>query len=176
MRLKGVPAIGSSRLAHRLAKSAAAPFATPAGLWCRMLVGDLTSMQLKIWLATGLMLVCGVATAQAAAQTAKRISGVAAYYDTNYKGRTASGERYDPNKFTAAHKTLPFGTRLHVTAKNGRSVTVVVNDRGPFNKGRMLDLSLAAAKALRMTGRGLMRVTAEVQPASFTTAASPPAR
>lgn len=133
-------------------------------------------MQLRVWLATGLALACSIATAQAAAQTLKRISGVAAYYDANYKGRTASGEVYDPNKFTAAHKTLPFGTHLRVTAKNGRSVTVVVNDRGPFTKGRMLDLSLAAAKALRMTGHGLLQVTAEVQPASFTTAASPPAR
>ena len=124
--------------------------------------------------AMGLMLASSVASAYAAPQ---RLSGIAAFYDANYMGRTASGEAYDPNKFTAAHKTLPFGTRLKVTdRKTGRSVTVVVNDRGPFNKGRMIDLSLAAAKALRMTGRGLAPVTAEVQPASFTTTASPPAR
>ncbi len=134
-------------------------------------------MRLGVWLAAGLALVCGIATAQAAAQGPKRIQGVAAYYDPNYKGRTASGERYDPNKFTAAHKTLPFGTHLLVTDKrNRRSVVVIVNDRGPFNKGRVLDLSLAAAKALRMTGRGLTPIIAKVQPASFTTAASPPAR
>ncbi len=134
-------------------------------------------MCLRIWLAAVLALVCGIATAQAAAQGAKRIQGVAAYYDPNYKGRTASGERYDPNKFTAAHKTLPLGTHLLVTDRRShRSVVVTVNDRGPFNKARVLDLSLAAAKALRMTGRGLTPVTAEVQPASFTTAASPPAR
>ena len=58
----------------------------------------------------------------------------------------------------AAHRTLPFGTRLRVTdPKTHRSVVVIVNDRGPFTKGRVIDLSLAAAKALRMTGRGLIR-------------------
>ena len=126
--------------------------------------------------AAGLVLVCGVVNAETATQPPKRYAGIAAYYDTNYKGRTASGEVYDPNKFTAAHKTLPFGTHLTVTAKNGRSVTVVVNDRGPFTKGRMLDLSLAAAKALHMTGRGLVPIMAVVEPAAFTTAAQPQAR
>ena len=92
-------------------------------------------------------------------------SGVAAYYDTNYHGRTAAGETYDPRKFTAAHRTLPFGTRLKVTdRRTGRSVEVTVNDRGPFTRGRVLDLSLAAAKQLRMLGRGLVRVTADVEP------------
>ena len=136
-------------------------------------------MQWKVWLATGLVLACGIASADAAAVKApKRIAGVAAYYDTNYKGRTASGERYDPNKFTAAHKTLPFGTRLRVTdPRTKRSVVVVVNDRGPFNKGRVIDLSLAAAKALRMTGRGLIRVSISPEPAEpFKTAAQPAAR
>ncbi len=125
-------------------------------------------------LAAGLLL-AGMGNAIAAAQSSKRLTGIAAYYDVNYKGRTASGVPYDPSKFTAAHKTLPFGTFLKVTdRRTGRSVVVVVNDRGPFNKGRMIDLSLAAAKALRMTGRGLVPVTAEVQPTSFTTASSPP--
>jgi rare lipoprotein A len=92
-------------------------------------------------------------------------SGVAAYYDRNYHGRTAAGDLYDPRKFTAAHRTLPFGTRLKVTdRRSGRSVEVVVNDRGPFTRGRVLDLSLAAAKELRMLGRGLARVTAQVVP------------
>ena len=69
-----------------------------------------------------------------------------------------------PSKFTAAHRTLPFGTRLRVTdAKTHRSVVVIVNDRGPFTKGRVLDLSLAAAKALHMPDRGLIRVTAAVE-------------
>jgi len=133
-------------------------------------------MQWKLYLASGLALLCGVASTQAESGGAKRLSGIAAFYDTHYKGATASGERYDPNKYTAAHKTLPFGTRLRVTAKGGRSVEVVVNDRGPFTKGRILDLSLAAAKALRMTDRGLMPVTAEIQPATFTSASTPPGR
>ena len=92
-----------------------------------------------------------------------QFSGVAAYYDKNYHGRTAAGDQYDPEKLTAAHRTLPFGTRLKVTdRKTGRSVEVVVNDRGPFTRGRVLDLSLAAAKELRILGRGLAHVTASV--------------
>jgi rare lipoprotein A len=86
------------------------------------------------------------------------------YYDKNYSGRTACGERYDGKKFTAAHRTLPFGTHLRVTdPRSHRSVEVTVNDRGPFSKGRVLDLSFAAARALRMTDRGLIKVTAAVQ-------------
>jgi len=126
-----------------------------------------------IGLATGFMVAMGSANSQAT-EAAGRLTGVAAFYDANYKGATASGERYDPAKFTAAHKTLPFGTHLRVTdTRTGRSVDVVVNDRGPFNKGRMIDLSLAAAKSLRMTGRGLIKVTAIVQPASYATASKP---
>lgn len=108
----------------------------------------------------------------AVAQAPRQFTGIAAYYSTDYSGRTARGDRYDPAKFTAAHRSLPFGTRLRVTdPRSQRSVVVVVNDRGPFTKGRVLDLSLAAAKALKMTGRGLLKVTAMVEPAA--TAASP---
>jgi|SRR6185369_875867 len=129
------------------------------------------------WLASAAVLLCGLGTAHAdEKKPAKRLTGIAAYYDTHYSGRTASGERYDPTKFTVAHKTLPFGTRLRVTTKGGRSVDVVVNDRGPFTKGRTFDLSLAAAKELRMLSRGLVSVTAEIQPATFTSASTPPAR
>jgi peptidoglycan lytic transglycosylase len=104
-----------------------------------------------------------IASTVAAAQT-REFSGIAAYYSSDYSGKTACGERYDPKKYTAAHRSLPFGTRLRVTdPKSHRSVTVVVNDRGPFTKGRVLDLSLAAAKALRMMDRGLMKVTAVVE-------------
>jgi peptidoglycan lytic transglycosylase len=112
--------------------------------------------------------------AVASAQNALKFSGIAAYYSADYSGPTACGQKYDPNKFTAAHRTLPFGTRLRVSdPRSHRSVVVVVNDRGPFTKGRVLDLSLAAAKALRMTGRGVMKVTAAIEPAaSFTTAAT----
>jgi rare lipoprotein A len=92
----------------------------------------------------------------------KTFSGRAAYYDKNYKGKTASGQLYDGGKFTAAHKTLPFGTRLRVTdSRTGRSVVVVVNDRGPFTPGRVIDLSLAAATSLGMIARGVIPVNVE---------------
>ena len=112
-----------------------------------------------------LALIAGASPAFAAGKPASHnVSGVAAYYDTNYHGRTAAGVPYDPHKFTAAHRTLPFGTRLKVTDRQtGRSVVVTVNDRGPFTRGRVLDLSLAAAKELRILGRGLAHVTASVE-------------
>jgi rare lipoprotein A len=109
-------------------------------------------------------LALGVAGGAAHAQGPRQFAGIAAYYSKDYKGRTARGDAYDPAKFTAAHRTLPFGTRLRVTdTRSGRSVVVVVNDRGPFTKGRVLDLSLAAAKELRMINRGLTRVTAAIE-------------
>src|SRR5262245_66579092 len=87
------------------------------------------------WTTTGLMLACFAGPDAATAQNSRQFSGIAAFYSTNYAGRTARGEHYDPKKFTAAHKTLPFGTRLRVTdARSQRSVIVVVNDRGPFTK------------------------------------------
>lgn len=93
-----------------------------------------------------------------------QFSGLASFYDKDYSGKTASGARYDGRKFTAAHRTLPFGTRVRVTDKSThRSVTVIVNDRGPFIKGRVIDLSYAAARALRMEERGLVQVTASIE-------------
>ena len=98
-----------------------------------------------------------------AADNTHRFSGVAAFYDTHYSGRTASGERYNAGRLTAAHRGLPFGTHLRVTDRHTRrTVDVVVNDRGPFTRGRVLDLSLAAAKQLQMIKRGLARVDAEI--------------
>jgi peptidoglycan lytic transglycosylase len=86
--------------------------------------------------------------------------GTASFYGNAHRGvRTASGERYDPDALTAAHRTLPFGTRLRVTnVANGRSVVVRVNDRGPFIASRTLDLSLAAARALDAIADGVVRV------------------
>jgi len=116
------------------------------------------------WMTAGMAAALLLAATPAHTASVKQISGVAAYYSENYKGRTASGERYDPGKFTCAHRTLPFGTRVRVTdTRTHRSVVVTVNDRGPFGKGRMIDLSLAAAKALHMVDRGLIHVTAVVQ-------------
>lgn len=89
--------------------------------------------------------------------------GIASYYAARFQGRpTASGERFDNGRLTAAHRTLPFGTRVRVTnLDNGRSVTVRVNDRGPFVKGRIIDLSVAAAKRLDMLRAGVARVRVE---------------
>jgi peptidoglycan lytic transglycosylase len=86
--------------------------------------------------------------------------GYASYYGESFRGRrTASGERFDPGAFTAAHRTLAFGTCLRVeNEENGRSVQVRINDRGPFVQGRVLDLSQAAAQALDFVERGVTRV------------------
>jgi rare lipoprotein A len=90
--------------------------------------------------------------------------GRASYYGAEFKGRrTASGERYDAHALTAAHRTLPFGTRVRVTnLDNGRSVEVVINDRGPYRAGRVIDLSRRAARALDMLRAGTVRVAVEV--------------
>jgi rare lipoprotein A len=81
----------------------------------------------------------------------------ASYYSSGY--RTASGERFNPNGYTAAHRSLPFGTRLQVTnPRTGRSVVVRINDRGPFVRGRSLDLARGAAFAIGMRGTGPVRI------------------
>src|SRR5689334_8314435 len=83
--------------------------------------------------------------------SANESTGLASYYFEAQP--TASGERFNPNELTAAHKTLPFGTRVRVTNRhNGKSVVVRINDRGPFVKGRVIDLSRAAARAINMDG------------------------
>lgn len=83
-------------------------------------------------------------------------SGVASYYGKKFAGRpTASGERFDPTEFTAAHRTLPFGSLIQVTnPANGKSVVVRVNDRGPFSRNRSIDLSRAAAEEIGLIARG----------------------
>jgi peptidoglycan lytic transglycosylase len=88
-------------------------------------------------------------------------SGMASYYGNESGSRTASGQRFNQNALTAAHRSLPFGTKLRVT-HGGQSVIVTVNDRGPFVRGRVLDLSTGAARAIGLTGAGVGRVTAEV--------------
>ena len=87
-------------------------------------------------------------------------TGMASFYGAELHGRrTASGERFDMHDLTAAHRTLPFGTRVVVTnPANGRSVTVRINDRGPFHGGRVIDLSRAAASELGLVARGHGRV------------------
>lgn len=94
-----------------------------------------------------------------------KINAVVSYYADKFHGRkTASGQIFDNKKFTAAHKKIPFGTRLKVTNEaNGKSVEVIVNDRGPFTKGRELDLSKAAfLEITRDVKYGLLRATIEI--------------
>src|ERR1700712_4310346 len=88
-------------------------------------------------------------------------SGMASYYGNESGSKTASGARFNQNAMTCAHRSLPFGTKLRVT-HGGRSVVVTVNDRGPFIRGRVLDLSTGAARAVGLTGAGVGKVTAEV--------------
>jgi len=105
---------------------------------------------------------CGAAMIMAVsfAQAANAQSGIASVYAYS-SGKTASGERASPGALTAAHRTLPFGTPVRVTnRRNGRSVVVRINDRGPFVKGRIIDLTPAAARVLGISGLG--RVTVDV--------------
>ncbi|MGM0635864.1 MAG: septal ring lytic transglycosylase RlpA family protein [Bacteroidota bacterium] len=103
------------------------------------------------------ILLCQVANAQV--QT-----GLASYYDDKFDGRTtASGEVFDQNKATAAHRTLPFGTKVKVTnVSNQKSTVVIINDRGPFIRGRIIDLSKSIAEELDFLGDGTTEVEIEV--------------
>ena len=89
----------------------------------------------------------------------RSFSGMASYYGNESGSRTASGARFNQNAMTAAHRSLPFGTKLRVT-HGGQSVIVTINDRGPFIRGRVLDLSKGAARAIGLPGVG--RIVAEV--------------
>ena len=87
-------------------------------------------------------------------------TGIASWYRDH---RTASGERFSGSKLTGAHRTLKFGTQVRVTnLRNGRSVIVRINDRGPYIRGRVLDLSHAAAKAIGLTDSGIAKVRLEL--------------
>jgi len=115
---------------------------------------------------------CGSGTKQRPAATPTGMTsqpgvqrGMATFYgDEQQGGPTASGERFDKHKMTAAHRTLPLGTRVRVTnTRNGRSVDVRINDRGPYgNRGRIIDLSAAAARRLDMIEAGVVPVVVEV--------------
>src|SRR6195256_2743461 len=91
----------------------------------------------------------------------RSFSGMASFYGNESGSKTASGQRFNQSAMTAAHRSLPFGTKLKVT-HGGRSVVVTINDRGPFIRGRVLDLSTGAARAIGLTSAGVGRVTAEV--------------
>jgi rare lipoprotein A len=91
-------------------------------------------------------------------------TGLASFYGRAHGGKvTASGEHFDPTGFTAAHRTLAMGSRVRVTnLKTGQAVTVTITDRGPFVRGRIIDVSLAAAQALGITDKGLAQVRLEI--------------
>ena len=101
------------------------------------------------------------ANASIASSGGRSFSGMASFYGNESGSKTASGQRFNQNAMTCAHRSLPFGTRLKVT-HGDRSVVVTVNDRGPFVRGRVLDLSTAAARAVGLTSAGVGRVVAEV--------------
>lgn len=90
-------------------------------------------------------------------------TGLASYYSNSLAGhKTANGEKYDPTLLTAAHRSLPFGTVVEVTRPDGRAVRVRINDRGPFTKGRVVDLSLKAAEEIGLLKDGVAKVTVKV--------------
>jgi rare lipoprotein A len=101
---------------------------------------------------------------QIASNRRRTYQGIASFYGRAFAGRpTATGERFNPEAMTAAHRTLPFGTQVRVTnTRNGRSVVVRINDRGPFIRGRIIDVSRGAARSLGMINSGLAPVTVEV--------------
>ena len=101
------------------------------------------------------------ANAAIAPSSGRSFSGMASFYGNESGSQTASGQRFNQNAMTAAHRTLPFGTKLKVT-HGGQSVIVTINDRGPFIRGRVLDLSTGAARAIGLTSAGVGQVVAEV--------------
>lgn len=122
--------------------------------------------EFRLW-SVGLLFATLLATCACATRT-RAIYGEASWYGPTFHGKTtASGERYNMLGLTAAHRTLPFGTYVRVTnTVNERSLIVRINDRGPFMKGRIIDLSYTAAKILDIPAAGVMRVRLEVLDAS----------
>lgn len=108
--------------------------------------------------------VIGCATAEGARRHGARVEeGRASFYGRGFAGRkTASGERFDPRAMTAAHPSLPFGTRVRVTRASGQSVTVRINDRCGCPGGRIIDLSEGAARRMGMIKEGVIEVRLEV--------------
>ena len=103
------------------------------------------------------VLLSGAVVFSAGAGEAKTMNGMASYYKSGK--RTANGERFNPNGLTAAHRSLPFGTKVQVTnLKTGRSVVVRINDRGPFVHNRLIDLSYGAARVVGLTRSGVAKV------------------
>jgi rare lipoprotein A len=123
-----------------------------------------TGIKMKTFRLILVMLLFGIEGAMQAALAADVREGEASYYANSLNGnKTASGEPYNKNAFSAAHRSLPFGTKVKVTyLKSGQSVEVVINDRGPYAKDRIIDLSGAAAKKIGLTDAGHGKVRLEV--------------
>ena len=122
---------------------------------------------LNRWVAVvglGILLGCASAPPSRSARSQDVQTGLASYYHDRFHGRTtASGETYDRDALTAAHRTLPFGTVVEVrNLENGRSVRVTVNDRGPFVEGRIIDVSRRAARELGFLDQGLVEVSVKI--------------
>jgi rare lipoprotein A len=109
-------------------------------------------------------LLATISSSAFAAKPGQIENGIASYYhDSLHGNKTASGQIYDKNKISAAHKSLPLGTRVRVTdLRTGKSIEARVNDRGPFVKGRIIDLSRKAAKELGLLKKGITKVKVEV--------------
>lgn len=117
------------------------------------LAGKTTHIAAVLTLVTSI----GLSGAASASTTTFQQCGKASWY--KLRGMTASGEQADPSQLTAAHRTLPFGSLVEVTnLSNGKTVTVRINDRGPYSKGRVIDVTLAAAKKLGFVNKGVTRV------------------
>lgn len=171
---------GSARFALAPVIALAATFAVPAAGLALAGLASPASAEDRVFLAPAVPLVGTVApgrlvegasatgiAAPAIAQPAYETigSGMASYYGRELAGnRTASGERFDPSELTAAHRTLPLGSKVRVTnSRTGDSVVVRINDRGPFHGNRLIDLSEAAAReiGIRAEGRGMVELAVE---------------
>jgi len=126
----------------------------------------LPNQKLTIFLLWLVLLVSGCATSIGMAKRGMTLEvGIASWYGPTFHGKsTANGEIYDQNELTAAHKTLPFNTVVVVTnLENGKTVTVRINDRGPYASNRIIDLSRAAAERIDMIGPGTVQVQLELE-------------
>lgn len=125
-----------------------------------------TLSSLSLYSLFAVTLLVGWSSTASASESRYLAQGKASWYGPGFDGkRTASGELFDQDELTAAHRRLPLGTLLKVTnVRNGRSVVVRVNDRGPYVGKRIIDLSKGAAKALGMLGRGTTQVRLEAMP------------
>ncbi len=141
----------------------AAPVGAAVGAWSTITATDPPKPTAKFdhWKAKITFLRPSFGPKAKAAEAHHAMKGLASFYGTGT--HTATGEAFDPRGLTAAHRTLPFGTRVRVTrVDNGESIIVRINDRGPFKPGRVIDLSQRAAEDLRITDKGLAAVKLEV--------------